>query len=379
MGNEYVRLLNMAREDVNSSYEIIDVTTDDIPYYQNPNWIREQLDLLGPKRFGVEIEGVEPLDSDNALLPGYVLERLKSVTPIRCDFLLPEDVDAEGYYKDLNILGNMKDEFDPMYNYIKDLWIWNDPIPGKEYVLVCDVAAGRAQDCSAFIVFDTENNNEQVAEYRNNKVSTEILKAIIEKVAKYYNESKISIENNGVGVSICEYFGETINYEKFFWFPKSKHNYVPGFVMSTSTRANGISYMQSMLEKEEFNIKSVRLINELRSFGYAGNKLQALGGNSDDLVLTLVQFCVLQNMGWASSDRQTADGLLFGNILEDPTPEEVAEETRKSKIKRYYEYDFDSLDADNGFQKEEVLAYIKSMIEQGYAVDPNEILRLTAK
>ena len=67
-----------------------------LSFYQNEDWLKEQLDLLGPKRSAVEIRGEEPLDSDNALLPSHVLQELKPQDPIRCDFLLPDDIDDEG-------------------------------------------------------------------------------------------------------------------------------------------------------------------------------------------------------------------------------------------------------------------------------------------
>ena len=54
------------------------------------------------------------------------------------------------------------------------------------------------------------------------KIDTERFKKIIETLASYYNEAKLSIESTGLGTSLCDYFGETINYEKFYWYPKTK-------------------------------------------------------------------------------------------------------------------------------------------------------------
>lgn len=368
--NEYVRILNTAREDVRSGYAVIDVDPSDIPYYQDEQWVKEQVDLLGHKRAAVEIFGVEPLDSENVLLPTDVLREFHDVSPIRCDFLLPDDVDAEGYYKDLNVLFESENDYDPSIHYIKGLWIWEDPQPNVEYCIACDVAKGVGGSASTFHVFNL-HTMEQVAEYQNERINIEHYKKVIETVATYYNKAKLSIENNGLGIGVVEYFSETINYENFYFHKTSKKNYSAGFPMGVTTRGASIVYMQSMLTNKEVTIKSIRLINELRNFGYTKTgKIKALGTGRDDLVLALCQFAYLLNDGWAMSYKKFKEEQPLGILVmdaEDNGQEHLPDQP--SKVFKYWEdsgIDLESLD--DGTKEA-----IRLMRASGMAISQQEI------
>lgn len=357
INNEYVRLLNMAREDPDTGYAVVDVDPSDIPYYKNDQWKKEQLDLLGHKRYAVEIEGEEPIDSENCLLPTYVLQDLHDVPPIRCDFLMPDDIDEEGYYKDLNVLGAAEDNFDETIHYIKGLWIWENPNPENEYVVACDVAKGVGGSASTFIVLNL-NTMEQAAEYENDRIDIEGFKKIIEIVVTFYNKAKLSIENNGLGIGVVAYFSETKMYDNLYYHRMSKKRYEPGFPMGVNTRGPAIVQMQSILTNKEITIKSIRLINQLRNFGYTNHgKIKALGNGRDDIVLALCQLCYLLNSGWAVSLKQIQNerplGIISSQEIDDMNKKDEEERLLKSnqpksKILKYWEddfgVDFDSLD-----------------------------------
>lgn len=365
--NEYVRLLNIAREDRDSGYAVVDVDPSDIPYYNNPQWIKEQVDLLGHKRAAVEIFGEEPIDSENALLPAHVLKELKDVPPIRCDFLLPDDIDEEGYYKDLNVLGQAEDNFDESINYIKGLWIWENPDPNAEYCITCDVAKGIGGSASTFVVFNL-HTMEQAAEYENDKIDIEGFKKIIEIVTNYYNKAKLSIENNGLGIGVVAYFSETKMYDNLYYHRMAKKRYEPGFPMGVNTRGPSIVHMQSMLSNKEYTIKSIRLINQLRNFGYTNHgKIKALGSGRDDIVLALCQFSYLLNIGWAVSLKQTRDerplGIISSQEIDDMNKQEEEERLLRSnqpqsKVFKYWEESFDLDNVDD--QTREAIEIIKA-------------------
>jgi hypothetical protein len=197
----------------------------------------------------------------------------------------------------------------------------------------CDVATGRANDFSTAVVFDPETST-QVAEYWG-KVDTEKFKQIIELICNYYNTAKLSIESTGLGGPVTEYFASTTMYQGLYWHRKSKKELTPGFPMSTTNRANGIAIMQTMIVKEEVKIRSVRMINELRGFGYSkSGKLEALAGH-DDLVMTLVQYCFLNNIGWAATDKMVTSHLLFGDVVQSMN--DLEEQQTKSKTIKYWE------------------------------------------
>lgn len=339
INNQYVRILNETRDQGNDSkYHIIDVVTDDISFYKSKNWHEEMKTSLGDRAYRVEILGEEVYDYDESLLPSSIFDRetLQPVPPIRVDFLHPEDVDEEGYYVDMKGFDKLQENYDSAHHYMKGFAVWEDPFKDKEYVIVADVATGRGGDFSAFLVFDLEMTT-QVAEFKG-KVHIEAFKEILETVAGYYNNAKLSVESNSMGEGLCQYFGYTVSYENFYWHKKFKKQFVPGFPTTTSTRANSIFSMQSKLLKGEIVIRSSRVISELKAFGYTKTgKLAALSGN-DDFVACLWQYAYLIDVSFAATEKQIENNMIFFNEIEDEK-EKLEEEAKK--IPKYF---YDILD-----------------------------------
>lgn len=331
--NEYLRLFHYAQDNpTESKFHLIDVDTSDIPQYQDPEWHATMRESLGDRIYKIEILGQEVYDMENSLIPGYILEKINPQSPIRTDFLYPEDIDEEGYYKDFSKMLEMNDDFDDRYGYVKGLWVWRDPVPGKQYILVCDVATGRANDFSTILVMDPEDNS-QVAEYRG-KIDTERLKRVIELICQHWNDAKLSIESTGLGGPVTEYFATTTMYPGLYWHRKNKKELTPGFPMSVTNRANALAIMQTMIVKSEIKIMSVRLLNELRGFGYTkAGRLEALAGH-DDLVMALTQYCFLNNVGFAATDRMVTHRLMFGDVVEEINVENAVLE---NKVKKYWQ------------------------------------------
>lgn len=208
----------------------------------------------------------------------------------------------------------------------------------------CDVAGGESNDFCAFHVFDLMTNI-QVAEYKG-KVNTEQYKEVLLTICEYYNNAKLSVERNGLGINICQYFGDTINYEKFYWHQKTKKTFISGFPMYEPIRSHAIAYLENYLTKKEIIIQSIRTVNELRNFGMSSRgKIKAISGN-DDLVMALCQYCYLQQINWAVSEETMINDNLLGIDIED-------EEEEKKGIK-YWEDEFDLSEKD-----QEILRFAK--------------------
>jgi len=293
--NEYVRLYKNSLHG-ESDFKIVSVFTDDIPEYNDKNWRRSMLETLGPKKYAVEIEGRMNSSMDNSFFPEYVIAELNPTKPMRTDFLRPEDVDEEGYAKNIDTLIKAKENFDSSIGYIKSLWVWMNPLEKKEYGITADVAAGVGNDYSAIQVIDLETY-EQVAEFYSNKVSLEDFKMIIKTLSEYYNKAKLSIERNSLGAPLCSYFYETLKYENFYLHRRAKSTYVEGFPVTSGNRGSMLANLQSALTNKEIKINSIRTINEIRTFAFLDNgKLGASQGNHDDLVMSLAQFSFLREI-----------------------------------------------------------------------------------
>lgn len=261
---------------------------------------------MGEKRYNVEVLCKVNAFAEDTLFSEKVLSSLIASKPIRTDFLKPTQVDEEGFPIDLSNFVYSNNEYDSDIGYIKNLWIWEDPIIDVEYGIAADVASGQKGDYSCFHVFNLETK-EQVAEFNSNVVSTEIFKQIIWDVTIYYNKAKLSIESNSLGIAIVQWFVETKEYENFYFTRKSKNNYVPGFYVGAN-RGNIIASGVTTLEKGDIKLNSIRTINQARLFGYTKTgKLEGLNGTHDDLMLSLFQFCYLMEIFFNTSKVREID------------------------------------------------------------------------
>lgn len=358
--NEYMRIYHGALEDANNSkFKLININTDDIPQYKDKEWHNEMRELLGQKKYNTEVLCILNTTMDNTFLPEEYLSALKHENPMRYDILNGKLVDESGYPIDMNNFHESKEEYDNRFSYIKGLWIWNDPLPGKDYGVVVDVATGTGGDYSTIIVFDLENN-EQVAEYKNNKVNLENFKAIIEEITMYYNEAKLCIERNSMGSPLCSYFYDTLQYEKIYLHKKNKHTYLPGLSVTAGNRGNMLASMQTMMVKDGLKMKSIRLLNELRNFGFTANgQLKGMNGAHDDLVMACAQYCYLKNIFFSTDKSDDYSEEFIRNV-------EIQENIIK---KKNFQNIYEELDIDDSKHLE-----MLNMVE-GYSVDKRELKR----
>ena len=72
-----------------------------------------------------------------------------------------------------------------------------DPLPTHQYVLCADVAGGKDQDASAFVIFDvTCSPYLVVAKYQSNKISPMLFSDVIADAASQYNMAFVLVETN---------------------------------------------------------------------------------------------------------------------------------------------------------------------------------------
>jgi hypothetical protein len=186
----------------------------------------------------------------------------------------------------------------------KGYWIWEYPAPGKDYMVVADVARGDAADFSAAQIIDIESM-EQIAEYKGKLPTLDYARALM-TMATEYNNSVLVVENANVGWAVIQ---EIIDktYPNLF-YSSADLQYVdvenqmtnkinseekkmkPGFTTSPKTRPLVISKMESYIRNKEFLIHSSRLIEELKVFIWKSNgvtsKAEAMTGYNDDLVMS---------------------------------------------------------------------------------------------
>lgn len=346
--NEYVRIY---RETIlqgnNAQYKIIQPTVHDNEFYSDPEWHEQMKVDLGLHAYNREVLGIEQTSLENSFIPEETLNALQHKHPIRMDFLKPDDVDDEGYAaEEVAFANSVKENFDESLNYIKGLWIWHDPIPGKEYGIACDVATGRSGDTSTMQIIDLETL-EQCAEFQG-KPNTEQFKKIIKLVAQYYNFAKVSVERNSMGEGICQWLAygdedtKTLPYDNFYFERARGKKLIAGHFTSVGNRASMLSLMLNFLIKEKtanavpLIINSQRTISELKTFGWSKRgRLEGIS-NNDDLVLALSQFCYLRELFFLSDSQVTGRGLFAD-------PDELEEKENEIR-KKHFAYRGDAIE-----------------------------------
>ena len=191
-----------------------------------------------------------------------------------------------------------------------DLHIFEQPIAGRTYVLVADVAEGQGLDYSTFSIIDvTEIPYRQVAKYKNNKISPLLFPTVLYTAAVKYNEAFILVEINSIGLQVADILHNELAYENLIKVRNGKNKAgqqaTPGFTKqmqfglktSVQTKKIGCANLKSLIENDKLIINDEDTIMELTTFSAHKQSFAAEEGNNDDLVMTLVNF------GWLTAQK----------------------------------------------------------------------------
>jgi len=201
-------------------------------------------------------------------------------------------------YEGFEVLQYHKKEDVPFSMFYKNLWVWEDPIEGEEYLICADVARGDSSDYSAFHVINS--SDEQVAEYRH-RLPPDEYAGLLYDVGTLYNNALIVPEANSIGYATCLKLVD-LDYKNLFYSQKgmyskekmkkmndhpTKHDVsaIPGFQTTNTSRPLIISALEEGIRVGSFKIRSTRTISELRTLVWINGKPQAMPGYNDDLCI----------------------------------------------------------------------------------------------
>jgi hypothetical protein len=182
-----------------------------------------------------------------------------------------------------------------------NLWKWEYPNYSKSYMVVADVARGDSTDYSACHVIDIEESS-QVAEYRG-KLDTKDFGNFLVSLATDYNNALLVIENANIGWAVIQQVIDR-GYGNLFYMSKDlkyvdvenqlsnryraeERGMVAGFSTTSKTRPLIISKLDEYIREKSITIRSSRLIDELFTFIWRGNRAEAMAGYNDDLTMSL--------------------------------------------------------------------------------------------
>jgi hypothetical protein len=183
-----------------------------------------------------------------------------------------------------------------------DLWIWKYPEPLKSYVVAADPARGDGEDYSGMVILEVETCT-QVAEFKG-KIDTQAFGRMLVAISTEYNSALLIIDNKNIGWSTVQvvidskypnlyysykndpFLDENIHLRKAYDLV-DKENMIPGLTTTTKLRPVLVSRLEGYFREFGIDIKSRRLLNELRVFVWKDGKPQAQRGYNDDLVMAL--------------------------------------------------------------------------------------------
>jgi len=198
------------------------------------------------------------------------------------------------------------------------MWIWEDPQPAENYIMALDASPGHGEDNSTLNMLKTievieekvitkgghekkvkikRHRVEQVAEYYG-KITPQMLAQIALIYGKAYNNAYCVVDiTGGYGVQsvekLLEYGYENVHYAEVSHKPSRDRlqgyikkgqkimpdgavinvDLIPGFFIG-SNRPSVVLEMQRAIHLEDVIIRSIRLLNELKTFvTVAGNRV----------------------------------------------------------------------------------------------------------
>jgi hypothetical protein len=194
----------------------------------------------------------------------------------------------------------------------RNYWIWEECQDGKKYVLTADVARGDGADYSVFHVIETDSM-EIVAEYKG-KPNIDDFANMLYSAGREYGGCLLVVENNNIGYSVLDKLID-LEYPNIYFSIKGSNEYieqvsaignpsaVPGFTTSMKSRPLIIAKLEEFVRNKLITIKSLRLLNELKTFVWYLGKPQAMKGYNDDLVMALAIACWVRDTAIIASKR----------------------------------------------------------------------------
>jgi len=185
-----------------------------------------------------------------------------------------------------------------------NMWIWEDPIEGHQYILSADPSSGSSDDSAGICIWDFTTGN-QVAEYHG-KVAPDVLGEICDYYGQSYNAFIVVDITGGWGASVVLKLIE-LGYPKKNMYHDvaigidalennralQKHmdkGKLPGLNFQKN-RNTIVSKLEESIRLDSFKIRSKRALNEIGTFVYINGRPDHMKGYHDDLLMSIAMCC----------------------------------------------------------------------------------------
>lgn len=170
-------------------------------------------------------------------------------------------------------------------NYLK---IWDAPESKTKYVIGVDASEGVGADFNVIHVYSADLV--QVAEFRSNKTAPHEVAKVVYELGVWYNMALIVVEKASGGHIVLDRLRNTYGYKNLY---KHKDYDVRsgrmikkiGFSTNPKTKPILINDFVELFDNDDICIKSLALLNEMKTYEYADGKMNAVTGRHDDTVI----------------------------------------------------------------------------------------------
>lgn len=178
-----------------------------------------------------------------------------------------------------------------------EIWIWEEPKEGHQYIMGVDVSRGDGEDSSTMVILDF-TTMEQVMEYQG-KIQPDLLAQVVEEYGELYKAYTVVDITGGMGVSTVLKLIE-IDYKRLHYDTPngkvlarkreieaySKDNKIPGFSVG-SVRLPMVANFEYKIRTNEVKIRSRRMTSEMKTFIYKNGRPDHMDGYHDDLIMSM--------------------------------------------------------------------------------------------
>ena len=253
-----------------NSFEYTKVSWERVPG-RDEEWAEVQRKNLGLRQFAQEF-AVEFIGSTNTLIEPKTLEVILKL-------------DVPHLLEDLE--GRLR--------------IWEKPQDGHHYIIGVDPAKGTGENYSAAQVIRIDSTVpvkfQQVAVFHHNLTDVYSFADILVRMARYYNQAYLMIENNGEGGAVVQRVWWTHEYEGLVNTGSKKDKLGIRSTGGTSkgTKPKAALLMKKLIEDGSLNLVDRKTLKELGSFIEQNGRFFGKDTN-DDLVCALFWACYLLEM-----------------------------------------------------------------------------------
>jgi len=224
-----------------------------------------------------------------------------------------------------NVIDNKYIEYQTKHN-VKDpiktewldgnMWIWEDPILGHEYILAADAASGSADDFATICIYDFTTGN-QVAEYHG-KTAPDILGEISFEYGNRYEAFIVVDITGGYGISTVlklielGYSSKKMYYDVVLGIDSVTNNKslekhmrdgkLPGLNFQKN-RNTIITKLEEAVRLNSFKVRSIRAVTEMNTFVFKNGRPDHMKGYHDDLLMAIAMCCFVSQTSFKDLEK----------------------------------------------------------------------------